>query len=312
MAIQTVALFGATGSLGSAILSALTSASPAFTVTVIQRSSSSSKAPTTHPGTRLATVDDELSLPSLQAALAGHDAVVVAFRSRDVAQQQRISEAAFAAGVRRVIPADYGSCDSASARAQELVPLFGRKTAVRERLQALSEQRARESNQAREFSWTSIVCGHFFDWGLREGFLHFDLKGKRADILDDGSMKSSTATLDRVALAVVRILQREEQTRNRVLYIQSFCVSQLEVLRALERATGTQWQVTYHASETFIREHKAKADKGDADAIEDLVFALGAVDGNWETRDGFAMEMLGLENEDLDHVVTRTIESEAS
>ncbi|KAI0476640.1 NmrA-like family protein [Xylaria cf. heliscus] len=303
MALKNVALFGANGNLGTEALKALVS-SGRFHVTVIKRESSPYALPpafTTQA--RLRTVDDELSLASLEAALQGQDAVVVSIPLRDPAQHLRIADAAAAAGVRRVIPADYGSCDSDSPRAQELVPLFKHKAAVRARLQDLA-------NADAAFAWTSLVCGHFFDWGLRENFLHFDLTHRTADILDHGKYKSSTATLARVCEAIVAVLAADaETTRNKVLFIQSFCVSQLDVLAALEKATGAKWEVNFVESEAFIREKKAKADAGDREAIEDLVFALGALDGNWETREAFSMDLLGLENEDLDEVVKRVVDS---
>ncbi|KAI0597603.1 NmrA-like family protein [Biscogniauxia sp. FL1348] len=304
MTIHNVALVGANGNLGTEVLRALVS-SGTFTTTVVKRQSSTSvPGSETGANVRIVSVDDTLSLESLTAAFKGQDAVVTCFPLRDPSQHLRIADAAAAAGVRRVIPADYGSCDSSSPRAQELVPLFKNKTAVRERLQEIA---AADS----KFSWTSIVCGHFFDWGLRENFLHFDLKTKKADILDHGEYKSSTATLSRVAEAIVRILQMEEETKNKVLFIQSFCVSQLDVLAALERATGSKWEVTYLNSEEFIKEHKAKADAGDRASVEDLVFALGALDGNWENREGFSMDLLGFKNEDLDQVVKRVVDSSA-
>ncbi|KAI0869194.1 NmrA-like family protein [Hypoxylon argillaceum] len=312
MTIKTVALFGANGNLGTVALQSLVS-SGHFRVTVIKRESSPYSLPpslsTPSAPVALRTVDDALSPASLRAALAGMDAVVVSIPLRDPAQHLRIADAAAAAGVRRVIPADYGSCDSDSPRAQALVPLFAHKAAVRARLQALSATAA--AAPGGDFSWTSLVVGHFFDWGLRENFLHFDLGARTAEILDHGRYRSSTATLARVGEAVVRILAADEEgTRNRVLFVQSFCVSQLDVLAALERATGgAKWEVRFVESEAFIADRKGKADAGDKDAVEDLVFALGALDGNWEGREGFAMDLLGLENEDLDEVVQRVVDS---
>ncbi len=49
------------------------------------------------------------------------------------------------------------------------------------------------------------------------------------------------------------------------------------------------------------------ADHGNRDSIEDLVFALGVIEGNWEEKEDFAMELLGLENEDLDTVVAQAL-----
>ena len=298
MAIRTVSLLGASGELGSVILDALI-ADGSYQVTVLQRASSRSKI-THNKTTKILHFDDDFSVDQLTGLLKEQDAVIAAFRPSDVNQQMRLAEAAAEAGVKRFIPADFGSCDSGSARAQELVPLFKRKTQVRERLQELAESHP-------NFTWTSLVCGHFFDWGLRENFLHFNIPKRKAEILDDGTTKSSQSTLARIAEATIRVFQREEITRNRVLFIQSFCVSQGKVLKALERVTDSHWSVEYFDSEQFIKENKAKADEGDKDAVEDLVFALGAIDGNWETRDGFAMKELGLEDEDLEAAVRKAI-----
>ncbi|KAK4446177.1 hypothetical protein QBC34DRAFT_152154 [Podospora aff. communis PSN243] len=305
MTVKSIALVGANGSLGSVLLTALLAAKPPhgpFTITILQRESSTSP-PT--PGTNLICIPDSFPLDALTAALANHDAVITAFPLRDVSIHLRIASAAFAAGVKRFIPADFGSVDSRSAYARELVPLFEKKAQVRELLQSLSSQRA-------DFGWTSLVVGHFFDWGLGNGFLHFYPDEKRAEILGDGKQKSSLSTLTRVAEAVVKILGAEDAVyetgmKSRVLMVQSFCVSQLDVLRVLEEVTGEEWTVEWRDTEEFIREKKGKADAGDKEAIEDLVFALGVVDGNWEEKRDFAMGLLGLEDEDLEGEVRKAL-----
>lgn len=298
MSIVKVTLVGATGSLGQPILDALVS-DGSFEITVLQRASSKSK-----PGhldkIRVETISDSLPIAELTEKLRGQDAVVVCYRAKDAAEQIKFGEAAAAAGVKRLIPADFGSCDSSGQRERELVRLFDLKVQIRESLQRLAREHV-------GFSWTSLVNGHFFDWGLRESFLHFDLGSRRAEIVDDGNTRSSQATLAQIARATVAVLRRPEATRNRMLFIQSFCVSQNEVLRSLERATGAKWDVEYVESEKFIREKKALADQGNKDAIEDLVFVLGAINGNWEQKPDFAMELLGLENEDLDTIVQQVV-----
>ncbi|KAI1865971.1 uncharacterized protein JN550_007949 [Neoarthrinium moseri] len=298
MAIRNVALVGANGNLGGPILDALI-ASKAFIITVLQRASSGSN-PTSDPSVRVVSVDNDMTYESLVDGLQGQDACIASFPLRDTSQHLRLADAAAAAGVKRFIPADYGSCDSSSKRAQELVPLFLNKVRVRERLQ---EHAARTPS----FTWTSLVAGHFFDWGLKENFLHFDLKAKTVDILDDGTRRSSTSTLVRIAHAVAKVLTDEQVGRNKTLFIQSFCVSQLDVLASLEKTTGEKWRVNWLKSDDFIRENKAKADAGERAAIEHLVWALGVVDGDWEKKDGFAMEALGLQNEDLDEAVKSVV-----
>lgn len=302
MNIKAVTLVGANGNLGTLILDAL-AAAETFKITILKRSSSKST-PAHLDKIRILEVSDTFQVEELATLLKGQDAVIACFPLKDVGEHIRLAEGAARAGVKRFIPADFGSCDSRDARAREVVKLFDHKVQVRETLERLA-------NDNEGFTWTSLVNGHFFDWGLRENFLHFDLANKVADILDDGNMKSSLSTLGRVAEATVRILQDTDATRNKMLFVQSFCVSQNEVLRSLEKATGVEWKVNRYDSDSFITQHKALADAGNKEAIEDLVFALGAIDGNWEQKDGFAMDTLGLKNEDLDEVVNSVIASQA-
>src|SRR6201999_1371973 len=110
-----------------------------------------------------------------------------------------------------------------------------------------------------------------------------------AEILNDGSMRSSNTTLARVAEATVRILERPEATANCTLMIQSFCISQNDILRSLEKATGEKWVPEYVDAEDFINEHKAKADAGSKQSVEELIFALGVIDSNWEEKPDFAI-----------------------
>jgi hypothetical protein len=88
-----------------------------------------------------------------------------------------------------------------------------------------------------------------------------------------------------------------------MIFAQSFCVSQNQVIQAYERATGTSWNVKQFDSKPYEKQEKAKADDGDLEAVENLVWILGTEDANWETKDTFAMKSLGLQDEDLDDVI---------
>lgn len=51
-----------------------------------------------------------------------------------------------------------------------------------------------------------------------------------------------------------------------------------------------------------------KAAEGNLEAVENLVWYVGTVDGDWTGRKDFAMKELGLSEEDLDWVVKKTVE----
>ncbi|KAL0940134.1 NmrA-like family protein [Colletotrichum truncatum] len=297
MATKSVLLVGANGTLGAKILDALV-ASKSFKLSVLKRAGSQSTPWYPPDQVHVIEVDNDLSFEGLKRAFTGQDAVIVSFRLRNLDQHLRIAEAAEAAGVRHFIPADFGSIDADNPRARELIPLYRYKLAVRQKAQELADKND-------NFAWTGIVCGHFFDWGIREGFLHAYLDRKTIDIIDGGNLKASAATLPRVGEAVVRILKKgvTEETKNKTLFIQSFCITQQELIKSLEKATGAKWTVNDVDSEKFIAEHKEKADAGDPEAIEDLVFAVGTLDADWTKRPDFAMKTLGFEDEDLDAVI---------
>jgi len=298
MTIRNVTLIGANGHLGPSILTALLS-TPTFTITILTRTSSPS-----HYNHSLVTVkrlSDSFPASELEAALKGQDAVIVSTAGTNDDLQIRIADAAVKVGVSRFVPADFGSCDSESVRALELVPLYKAKKRVREYLQRLAE------GSAGGFGWTSLVCGHFFDYGLRGGLLHFDVRGRRVRVFDGGDVRASFSTLERVGEAVVRVLEREGETEGRVLFVQSFCVSQNQVLEVLERVVGAEFEVEHVHADSYMEEQKRKLAEGDEGATERLVGALGVVDADWTGKEGFAMELLGLEDEDLEEVVRKAI-----
>ena len=293
MTLTNVVLVGANGTLGPSILHALLSAN-AFNVTVLSRSSSKS----TYPNSvQIVHVSDHPTTKELAQIFRGQDAVITAFAGSNDDLQIQYADAAAQVDVKRFIPADFGSCDSSSPRALELVPLYRAKQKVRQHLQQLAS--------AGSLSWTSLVCGHFFDHGLTSGLLQCDLKSRKARIFDGGDIRWSATTLGTIALAVTRILQKAVETKNRMLYIQSVCVSQNELVRSLERLSGQSWQLEHVSSDDYIGETQAKLERDPKNAHEweNMVSVVGIIDANWEGKDDFANSLLGLESEDLDHLV---------
>ena len=168
--IKNVAIVGADGSLGPSVLQALCEAG--FTVTALKRASS--KTVSNYPeGVTEKRVSDAFEIDDITQVLRGQDAIVNTMPGGKTDIQKKIADACIKAGVRKMIPADFGSVDSGSERAMELVPLYKHKTELRSYLTQLAEK-----NDA--FTWTSLVCGHFFDYSL--DFLHIYPKEHRADV----------------------------------------------------------------------------------------------------------------------------------
>ncbi|QDS74857.1 hypothetical protein FKW77_003187 [Venturia effusa] len=300
MQIRTVTLIGATGRLGPSILTALLSHN--FKVQILRRSNSTSAPPPTHPHLTETILPDTFPEAMLETALQNQDAVICTIPGTETTLQKRLALAASKAGVKRFIPADFGSVDSESPRAREWVPLYVSKQEVRQYLQQLSNDNA-------GFTYTSLVCGHFFDHDPM--WLHIDIAKRRADVLDEGDVPASACTMARIGEATARILLKageEEGTRNVTLFVQSFCKTQMEVVRAFERATGEGFDVKRIDGMAFAEERMGEMRAGDRAAMEDVVWVLGAYEADWRRKEGFANGLLGLEEESLDDVCKRIVD----
>ena len=316
MSLESIALIGARSRIGPAILTSLSRASPpSFTITILLRPSS--KPISSYPHTRTHILpSDTPTLDDLTAALTGHDALICALHPSTVDLQLRLADACHAAQVRRYILADYGSVESDDPVAEALVPLFRNKTRVRQYCQQL----AREPQGSRPFTWTSLVTGHFFDYGLGASeLLGFNLRAGTVRMFDGGAAKWSTSTLAQIGRAVVGVLRHAEdgKTAGKVLYVHSFSVSQKEVLDAVEAvwrggagagagAAGGEeprLKITEVNSDQYVEEMRSEMESGSYDALEQIVCVLGLTRARWEGKKDFANELLGLREEDLGTVV---------
>ena len=301
MAIKTVTLIGADGSLGPFVLEALHKAN--FDVTVLKRKSSKSES--SYPSSvKEVRTSDDFPESELENVLQGQDAVVITTNGNLVDIHKRIARASAKVGVQRLIPADFGSVDSESQFSRELVPLYNRKRDFRLFLTELTKENP-------EFTWTSLVCGHFF-YDQTMDFLHIWPKTHTMDVFENTDVKVSASTMKQTAKATVRILEYADkpETKNEMLFVQSFCNSPVDIKDSLERVTGKEWKFNKLNEDEFVAKHKKLMEEGGKDAAqstEELVWYLGSMDADWTKRDGFAMKLLDLEEEDVDEVVREAL-----
>lgn len=287
--------------MGKPVLEALQKSE--FNVWVINRQTSKS----VYPRTQIITVPDDLDVDAIAKEFQEKqiDALVIAIAGSQVEQQRKLIDAAFKSGVKRVMPADFGSCDSADDKTNEILPLMKGKKGIRDYLVEL-EKKDRDGNRGK-LTWTSLINAHFFDWGLGNGLLKFDVRGRKAYLLDGGNIKFSASTLPFIGSAVVKVLEKPQETENKLLYIHSLHVTQEEVLAALEKATGDKFERIEEDSEEELKKCRPKMLDGDHDAREEVVAIWGVVAADWKKREEFANELLGLKEEDLDEVVQQVV-----
>ncbi|MCJ1390052.1 hypothetical protein MMC18_002910 [Xylographa bjoerkii] len=219
--ITRVALAGASGNIGPAILDQLLNAG--FRITVLTRKSSTHSFPSS---VTVIPVDYE-SLDSLTNALQGQDALVSTLASGASATQLLLVEAAAKAHVKRFIPSEFGY-DSLNEKNRAL-PIFKDKVVVQD---VLKKQAASSG-----MTYTLICTGPFLDWGIMAGFL-MNLKGKSIDLFDGGHRAFSTTSLATIGKAVAGVLAQPEQTKNRAVYVQDTAPTLQQLAAMGKKATG--------------------------------------------------------------------------
>ncbi|KAL8825532.1 MAG: hypothetical protein Q9191_004356 [Dirinaria sp. TL-2023a] len=221
--INKVALAGATGNLGPAILDALLSVG--FQITVLTRQTSNHNLPSSVAVKKV----DYASLDSLTSALQGQDAVVSTLATTSIDQQLLLVEAAAKAGVKRFIPSEFGS-DTLHEKTSSL-PVFQGKVAVQNGL--------KEQTKSSGLSYTLVCTGPFLDWGVQVGFL-LNIKEKSINLYDGGDRVFSTTTLASIGKAVAGVLQNLDATKNRAVYVQDTAITLKDFLAKGKKAAGSE------------------------------------------------------------------------
>ncbi|KAJ4320797.1 hypothetical protein N0V94_003209 [Neodidymelliopsis sp. IMI 364377] len=282
MSIKNVIIIGAGGNLGPSILKAFLNSS--FKTSVLSREGSNS----TFPAAVNVIRANYESVDDLKQAFQGQDAVISLVGGNALGDQNKLIDAAIAAGVKRFLPSEFGS-DTPSSKTRAIVPVFEAKYATVNYLKSKEDS----------ISWTSIVTGPFFDWGLKVNFLGFDAAQKTATIIDSGNATFSTTNLGNIGLAVVKALENAEATKNQYVYVSGFQTSQNEVLAAAEKITGEKWTVNKISAKDHIATGNELLKKGDFSGLGPLIQAITFGDeqlgdlkpsGLWNERLGLKQE----------------------
>ncbi|KAJ4299344.1 hypothetical protein N0V90_004589 [Kalmusia sp. IMI 367209] len=305
--LRNILIAGATGSVGAPILAALV-AEPSFNVTILTRASSHAKFP---PGVPVKTVSDAYTLDELTEAFKEQDAVVSAISTTPIIKDDlafRIIDAAVAAGVKRLIPSEFGA-NNLDPRATSLVPVYELKGKMLKYL----IQKAEESNGA--LTWTSISCGSWLDWGLdpaKSGnFLGIDVKNRKATIWDSGRSRFTATTSSSTGLGVAKALLKPDLTANKQVYLSDFVTNSRDIVESLEKQTGDKFAIEEKQSDPVIKELRAKFDAGEFNATYPLL-AISFVSDvdvgyDFEKEQKVWNKDLGLPMQTLDTVVKEAI-----
>lgn len=268
---KNILVLGATGNLGPRLLDHL-STDPHFILTALTRSSSTPPSSSSIPASiRTISIPPSFPQDDLAAAMIDQDAIINLIPPFDLALHKRIIDTAAASNVARYIPGEFGLATH-DPEVFAMVPgPFGAKARIAEYL----VQKADEKGTM--MTWTGICTGCFFDWGLQVGFLGFDLANREATLYDRGESEGDLTTVPDACEAVRAVLKDgAAATANRWLHVNTFRVTQAQILGSLQTATteGPGWRCKYVDSKGMNRMGNEKLGKGDFGGFQPAVLGL--------------------------------------
>ncbi|KAL8397278.1 hypothetical protein RB594_004119 [Gaeumannomyces avenae] len=297
---RKIAIVGASGNVGDPTVAALL-AEGIHTVTVITRPDSSATFPAGVARVERGSYSDA---EFLAGALAGQDALVLLLGFTSMEQQEPLIRAAARAGVKVVLPTEFGS-DTEPTPLLEQIPLLQAKKRPRDLIEFLG------------MTWIAVVTNPWLEYNLVNGSWGFDIKKRTARLIDGGDAKFITTTIGTVGRATAGLLSLPDaelaRFRNAPFYARSFRTTQREFLASLQRATsttttGADWQVELLDGEQECGDADAQGGVG---GMMRKFFALHLRDGfgaDYGAKVGGNMELVGaVEAESLDEAVSRVV-----
>ncbi|KAB5513386.1 hypothetical protein GE09DRAFT_1267229 [Coniochaeta sp. 2T2.1] len=245
-----VAVIGATGNLGLPILRALSLAQPPFkSITALTRSPPRDSS--IFPEGTLVKTADYTSHNLLVSSLTGIDALIFALGSAHIAATLPILDAAVEAGVKFVVPSEYG-LDSTN-EVLRGYPNFRNKLRVQDKLRDLKRQG--------KLDYTLVFVGLWIDYTGLGGFL-VDVKGKKQEVWDGGEQKVSLTSRGSIATAIVGVLQGKVEGKTEVR-VRDVNMSQRRLREICEEVVGGDgWVVTELDTGERVRLAREKFDFG--------------------------------------------------
>ncbi|RKL38960.1 hypothetical protein BFJ72_g7090 [Fusarium proliferatum] len=279
---REIAIIGSSGQVGQPTAKALL-ASGIHTITAVQRIEATSKFPP-QVIVKCGDLKDESFLAN---TFQGHDAVVLMPPlTHLVSLQESAVRAAAKAGVRYILPAEFGP-DPFASKLIEDNQLLQDKKKIRDLIEELGVS-----------SWISVAVGPFLDMNIKSG-----LWG-----IDTGQATAAVLSLPG------RNLSRYE---NKAFYVPSFHLSQKELLLAVQKARGTadqDWEIDYQDVNDALGDCNDKIRQKDATAPFVKFFLThfregsgGDFESKVDVSELKKLHEIGLQREAVDDVLERVL-----
>ncbi|OAL43132.1 NAD(P)-binding protein [Pyrenochaeta sp. DS3sAY3a] len=296
---HNIAIVGATGTIGSVTLEALSKAGQ-HKITPISRNESNA----TFPSGLEVKKGDYGSESFLKSALSGKDVLILQLGIFGYENQTAFIHAAAKAGVKYVLPTEFGS--DPYAPFVKGFPMLAAKKKYRDLIEELG------------MSWIAVVNNPWFDWSLSQGHWGVDIKERKATLYRGAEGKFNTTTLRHVAEGVAQLLSLpEEKLRefaNSPVYLSSFETTQRDILNSAIRATGTQesdWEIVTVGADVAIQECREEVAQGNHMAFIKEFYITHMTEGsggNYQSKAIKDAKTLGLNEDNIDEEVRAVVQ----
>ena len=308
--ITRIAIVGGGGQLGRYITQALVSEGK-HTITALTRAGSKTKIPA---GVHEIKEVDYESHTSLVAALRGQQALIIVMaRVAAGTAQKQLIDAAQDAGVQWIMPNEYGF------EVTTAHPQLGVDTRVGARMVPIRDMITKAG-----MNWVGLCCSFWYEFSLagNEARYGFNFHEKTLTLFDDGTVKIPTTTWTQAGRAAARLFALPVQSdgasaslsdfKNRPVYVDSFFVSQRDMLASVLRVTGekeSDWTITSESSKERYDRGVEMMDKGNLEGYVRLMYTrIFFPDGASDYTARLNNKDLGLQEESLDEATKTAVE----
>ena len=192
-------------------------------------------------------------MESLTAALKGVDGLVSTVAAAATENQTVLIDAAIAAGVKRFIPSEYGTCTTSPKL--EALPIYAPIFKIKQCLQ--------EKAKAGKLTWTVLACGAFLDF-VFGGPMFLDFANQKATLFDEGDNRISSTSLPNIGKAIVGILKNFEATKNKIVRVSEVIFTQNKLLRIAEGLRpDIKWEISKVQTSAILKEGLDRLNAGD-------------------------------------------------
>jgi hypothetical protein len=252
---------------------------------------------------------------SIVSALRGHDFLVISMSVFAPDAQPKLIAAAKDAGVKWIMPNEYGIDYEKFSKTGEDTKLGPPAVAIRQSIRAAG------------LNFVSLACSFWYEFSLAgtSARYGFDFAKREVTFFDDGETKITTSTWLQCGRALAALLslpvyplnEQDQQLtlshfRDRSASIGSFHVSQKDMFESVLRVTETKeadWKISYEGAEARYKRGGELFAQGDFGGYAMMLYARSFYkDSPADLQAILENEKLGLPKEDFDEATKRAAE----